>query len=283
MRRWASAPSGSAAGSSGGWQGHQIATGESGSSSGSTTDSACLTTSPRSRISAVSPDQPAPVPTWALICAAPRPSPRITPSTRAGCSWEAARAACMALSASSSSTTMINVITIPIAGEPARDRARVNSAAIWDALVSMSSIISGPPPGPAVPGEHGVGRRRPTRPGVVLLGLALAVRVLLGPVLEDRVEDLPGELDLLVAREQRRVAEQDVEDQPLVGLRGGLGERAAVDEVHVDVADLHLGAGHLGAEPERHALVGLHPDHQGVLGELLDRRLREGQVRRALE
>ena len=68
IRRWARRPSGSAAGSSGASAGHQIATGESGSSSGSTTDSACLTTSPLSRIRAVSPVQPSPVPTWALTC-----------------------------------------------------------------------------------------------------------------------------------------------------------------------------------------------------------------------
>ncbi len=54
----------------------------------------------------------------------------------------------------------------------------------------------------------------PQRAGGVLLGLAALRR----PVLQHRVEDPPGQLDLLVPREQRRVAEQDVEDQPLVGL-----------------------------------------------------------------
>ena len=138
MRRWARAPSGSAAGSSGGSAGHQHATGESGSSSGSTTESQCLTTSPLSRISAVS---PAPVPTWAFTTPLPRPSPRITPSTRAGCSRDAFRAAAMASSATSSSTTMTSVITMPIAGDPARRRARMNSDAICAESVSMSSII----------------------------------------------------------------------------------------------------------------------------------------------
>ena len=64
------ARAGRSPGPPGGSVGHQIATGESGSSSGSTTDSACLTTSPLSRISAVSPVQPSPVPTWALTCGA---------------------------------------------------------------------------------------------------------------------------------------------------------------------------------------------------------------------
>ena len=40
------------------------------------------------------------------------------------------------------------------------------------------------------------------------------------------------ELDLLVAREERRVAEQDVEDEALVGLGARLGEGVAVAEVH---------------------------------------------------
>ena len=70
-------------------------------------------------------------------------------------------------------------------------------------------------------------------------------------------------------REQRRVAEQHVQDQPLVGLGRGLGERLAVGEVHRDVADLHRGARHLRAEPHRDALVRLHPDDQRVLPELL--------------
>ena len=47
-------------------------------------------------------------------------------------------------------------------------------------------------------------------------------------MLDDGVEDLPSELDLLVLGEQRRVAEQHVEDEPLVGLRAALDEGAAV-------------------------------------------------------
>ena len=86
-----------------------------------------------------------------------------------------------------------------------------------------------------------------------------------------------------VPREQRRLAEQHVEDQPLVRLRAGLGERLAVGEVHRDVADLHRGAGHLGAEPQREALVRLHPDDQRVLAELLGRGRLERQVRGPLE
>src|SRR3954452_10598903 len=280
-RRWASRPNGSSAGTSGGSDGHQMATGESGSSSGSTTDSACLTTSPFSRISAVSPVQPPPVPTCALTCGAPRASPRITPSTRAGCSCDACLATAIASPAPSSSTTTTRVITMLIAGLPARTRDATNSAAIPAALVFISSITVGPSwssPGSSVAGQHRVCRGRPPRPGLVLVGLALP-----RPVVEHRVEDLPRPLHLCVPGEQRRAAAPDAEDQPFVGLRARLGERAAVGEVHVHVADLHLGAGYLRAEPQGHPLVGLDADHQGVVGELLGGRARERLVRRWLE
>src|SRR4051812_25691531 len=243
IRRCASRPSGSVAGSSGASHGHHAATGESGSSRGSTTDSQCLTTSPLSRMSAVSPVQPPPVPTCALTCGAPRASPRITPSTRAGCSCDACLATAIASPAPSSSTTTTRVITMLIAGLPARTRDATNSAAIPAALVFISSITVGPSrssPGSSVAGQHRVCRGRPPRPGLVLVGLALP-----RPVVEHRVEDLPRPLHLCVPGEQRRVTEQDVEDQPFVGLRARLGERAAVGEVHVHVADLHLGAGYL--------------------------------------
>ena len=141
IRRWASEPSGSAAGSIGALVAHQMATGESGSSSGSTTESACLTTSPRSRISAVSPVQPARVPTWACTWEAPRASPRMTPSVRAGCSWAAIRAEVIASSAWSSSVTTMRVSTMPMAGLPALIRSLTNAEAIADAVVSVSSII----------------------------------------------------------------------------------------------------------------------------------------------
>jgi hypothetical protein len=100
-----------------------------------------LTTSPRSRISAVSPVRPPPVPTWACTWDVPRRSPRITPSTRAGCSREAAFAAFMASSAFSSSTTTTSVRTMPMAGLPALMRSLTKAAAISEAVVSVSSII----------------------------------------------------------------------------------------------------------------------------------------------
>ena len=123
-------------------------------------------------------------------------------------------------------------------------------------------------------------RRRSRAPGARAVLLRLALR---RPELLDRVEDLPAELDLLVAGEQRRIAEQHVEDEALVGLGARLGEGVAVAEVHRHVAHLHAGAGHLRAEPDGDALVGLHADDEGVLAERRGLALGEQVLRRALE
>src|SRR5579862_7100628 len=82
---------------------------------------------------------------------------------------------------------------------------------------------SEPAPGPAVLPQQGIGAGRAVRPGRVLLGL-----VVRRPEVLDRVENLPGQLDLLLAREQWRVTDQHVEQQPLVRLRARFGERLAV-------------------------------------------------------
>ncbi len=86
-----------------------------------------------------------------------------------------------------------------------------------------------------------------------------------------------------MAGEERRVAEQHIEDEPLVRLRARLGEGVAVAEVHGDVAHLHPRARHLGAEADGDALVGLHPDDERVLPEGRRLVLREQVLRRALE
>src|ERR1039457_1101551 len=86
---------------------------------------------------------------------------------------------------------------------------------------------SQPAPGPSVPGHQRIRRGRPSRAGRVLLRLGV-----FGPEFLNRVEDHPGQLDLLVLREQRRVTDEDIEQQPLVRLRAGPGERLAGGEVH---------------------------------------------------
>ena len=92
------------------------------------------------------------------------------------------------------------------------------------------------------------------RPGRVL---GHGRRRVLVPRGQDRVDDPPQRLDLVVAGEQRRVAAHRVEDQPLVRLGRLRQERRAVAELHVDRPDPHPRAGDLGPERHRHALVGL--------------------------
>jgi hypothetical protein len=121
---------------------------------------------------------------------------------------------------------------MPIAGLPALRRALINAAEIFAELVSVNVtaigagllwLIS------VAVGTCGHGRRQanlsrasisvaPTGPSPRFVQFRLARQG--RPVVEDRVENLPRQLDLLVLRKQGRVAEQHVEDQPLVRLRG---------------------------------------------------------------
>ena len=65
--------------------------------------------------------------------------------------------------------------------------------------------------------------------------------------------------------EERGVAQEGVEDEALVGLRGVLVEGGAVAEVHAHVAQLQVRAGDLGGQAHGDALVGLdaHDDRVG--------------------
>ena len=89
----------------------------------------------------------------------------------------------------------------------------------------------------------------PAEPDVVRLQRPVRRRGV--PVLEDRVDDRPLRVDLVVAGEQRRVAAHRVEDQPLVGLRRLRHERAAVEELHVHGPDPH--ASSRGSSPRARA------------------------------
>src|SRR6478735_11975527 len=123
--------------------------------------------------------------------------------TRIGCSREASLAASMASSSSPRGVAITRVSTRPRATAP--PSSRILTSAFERALVVVSgrSTIavlsrSGTTPGAAVAFEQFVGGGRAPGAGLVLLGLPEG-----GPVLLDRVEDLPAELDLLVTREQR--------------------------------------------------------------------------------
>jgi hypothetical protein len=83
-------------------------------------------------------------------------------------------------------------------------------------------------------------------------------------VLEDRIQELPRQFNLGVPREQGWVSEKNVENESLVGLRAGLREALAVQEVHGYVADFHRAARDLRAEPQRDPLIGLNPKYQRI-------------------
>src|SRR5215469_687118 len=290
IRRWASAPIGSSPGTSGGIPGHQVTTGVSGSRSGVTTESACWPSGPYMRSSTVSPGAVSPT----RISASSRDRSlgrrMMTTRIRHGC-WRAATVAARTASyCSPTSVTMTSVRTIPLATPPRRSRACRSASLMAPVVVSVRSIIiaaappvpgrseSQPPPCPSIPGHERLRAWRPGRPGRILFRLAM-----LGPEVLDGVEHLPRQLDLPVPWEQRRVADEHVEQQPLVRFGAVLGERLAVGEVHVHVPDLHRGAGDLGTEPDRHALVRLHPDHHRVVPQFLGVGGTERQVRRPLE
>ena len=91
-------------------------------------------------------------------------------------------------------------------------------------------------------GRHG-GEGRPPRRAPAAGRVVREDRPVAFPGADDRVDELPLLVDLVLAREQRRVAEHRVEDQPLVGLREAVAERAAVEEVHVHGADRHPAPG----------------------------------------
>src|SRR5215203_3404145 len=304
---------GSVDGSFGPCVGHQATIGESASSSGVTTARPWAASGPKRRSTTTS-EAPASPPTriWPSSRAAPRLWPATTTMMRQGCWRLASLAVSMAASASASSTTTRRVSTRESAIDPVSARSRTRRFATSAVVVLGRSTITGvphqdrsgvprsawaerardprsawasclawsrQPPRPSVTAHERVGAGRAPAAGGVLLGR----RPLLLPEPHDGVEDLPGELDLLVPGEQGWLAEEHVEDEPLVRLGGGLGEGAPVAEVHGHVAHLHLRHGHLRPETQRHALVGLHPDDDRVLPELLGRGVREGEVGCPLE
>src|SRR5688572_11660368 len=101
--------------------------------------------------------------------------------------------------------------------------------------VTFSSILSAASPRTAVALEKLVGRRRPPRAG----GVVGKVGAIALPRGNHRVHDRPLFLHLVRAREERRVSEHAVEDEPLVGLRQADAKRAAVKKVHVYRTNRH--------------------------------------------
>jgi hypothetical protein len=132
---------------------------------------------------------------------------------------------------------MIRLSTMPVVPPPSRLRSRDSASRIALVVVSVRSmVIAVSSCGRRRPGgRHGgtahslrqlrqfrassVRGGRPSVPAGYCSGWPADAQN------SDRVQDPPGQLDLFLPREQRRVADQHVEQQPFVGLRAGLGER----------------------------------------------------------
>src|SRR5207248_6301789 len=132
-----------------------------------------------------------------------------------------------------------------------------------------------PPPGPPVSAQQLVGGGWAPGAGRIVRERRPVAR----PRGDDRVDERPLLVDLVDAREERRVTEHRVKNQPLVRLGEPGAERPAVEEVHVHRANRHALARHLRADRERHARVRLHvPEHnarpQAFGGQLFERRMR---------
>jgi hypothetical protein len=174
-----------------------------------------------------------------------------------------------------SSTTATSVRARPDATPPALRRSAASALTTSLPVVSQSPImLASTRPSRASISSEARGPHSPARYGSGLVPAQAGLQ---------RVDHPPALLDLGGVREQRAVADQHVEHEPLVRLRAGLGERLAVLEVHRDVADLHRGAGHLRAELEHHALVRLTRMTSWLLPSISTSAGFERQVRRLLE
>ena len=107
---------------------------------------------------------------------------------------------------------------------------RTEGVLAWRSMSETTPIPPVAPPGPPVAVDQIVRGRAPTCRPRSSGSSAGAL-----PARRDRVDERPLLVDLVRAREERRVAEHRVEDQPLVRLRAPGPERVAVEEVHVTV------------------------------------------------
>ena len=89
--------------------------------------------------------------------------------------------------------------------------------------------------------------------------------------MEERSEDSPAGVKLVITDEVGVVTLERVKDQRLVGL-GDLQvrEAAAVSEIQLGNHGLHAQARKLGVHLDVHALVGLNADHKLVTGDVLE-------------
>ena len=84
------------------------------------------------------------------------------------------------------------------------------------------------------------------------------------PAFADRIHDLPRGFHFVAADEQRRVAHDGFEQQPLVRLRRVRAELGIVAEVHPHRAHGEARAGDFAVEPQGNSLVRLEANRQRI-------------------
>lgn len=90
-------------------------------------------------------------------------------------------------------------------------------------------------------------------------------------VVQERSEDPPGGIQLIISDEVGVVALQGIEDKRLVGFRNlEIAESAAVCEIEFSDSSLHAETGQLGVHLYVYRLVGLHANNQLIARNVLE-------------
>ena len=95
----------------------------------------------------------------------------------------------------------------------------------------------------------------------------------------DRIDDSPGEFDLVASREEAGIALHGIEEETLVCLGHIAGEFRLEAKVQIRHTKLHSGIGDLGLELELNAFSGLDLQDEPIRIEGLDRFRVEHQMR----
>src|SRR5207237_10839370 len=114
-------------------------------------------------------------------------------------------------------------------------------------------------------------------------GVRLQMRASLPPFGFDRVDQRPGCLDFVPAREQRRVTQQRVHDEALVSIGRIEQERGHVEEVHVHAAKTDSSRRDLGSKAKRYSLFRLDSKSDRVRLQVAGRLGTKREMRRLLE
>src|SRR5437588_1484554 len=119
-------------------------------------------------------------------------------------------------------------------------------------------FVSRADPAPAATGGDQV-LRRLGPPGTLRVGLGVAFRL---PGLDQRINYLPGALDLLAARKRGMASRHDLAEHVLIRVREGRPGEPLVLQRHAGRHHLEPRSRALGADPERDPLVWLDAHHE---------------------